>query len=40
MARVGAPLGVLLLSGGHERAHYALVVAAGAAALTRGRPSR
>jgi peroxiredoxin family protein len=35
MARVGAPLGVLLLSGGHERAHYALVVAAGAAALGR-----
>lgn len=30
------PLGVLLLSGGHERAHYALVVATGAAAL--GRP--
>lgn len=30
------PLGVLLISGGHERAHYALVLAAGAAAL--GRP--
>ena len=29
------PLGVLLLSGGHERAHYALVLAAGAAALGR-----
>jgi peroxiredoxin family protein len=29
------PLGVLLLSGGHERAHYALVMAAGAAALGR-----
>ncbi|MBW8270712.1 DsrE family protein [Caldovatus sp. SYSU G05006] len=30
------PLGVLLLSGGHERAHYALVLATGAAAI--GRP--
>ncbi len=30
------PLGLLLLSGGHERAHYAFVLAAGAAAL--GRP--
>jgi peroxiredoxin family protein len=30
------PLGVLLLSGAHDRAHYALVVASGAAAL--GRP--
>ncbi len=29
-------LGVLLLSGAHDRAHYAFVVAAGAAAL--GRP--
>ncbi|MDO9710619.1 DsrE family protein [Paracraurococcus lichenis] len=29
------PLGVLLLSGGHDRAHYALVVATGAAALGR-----
>lgn len=28
-------LGVLLLSGGHERAHYALVLAAGAVALGR-----
>lgn len=28
-------LGVLLLSGGHERAHYALVLATGAAALGR-----
>ena len=28
-------LGVLLLDGGHERAHYALVVATGAAALGR-----
>ncbi|PPQ36042.1 hypothetical protein CCS01_05985 [Rhodopila globiformis] len=30
------PLGVLLLSGAHDRAHYAFVAAAGAAAL--GRP--
>jgi peroxiredoxin family protein len=29
------PLGVLLLSGGHDRAHYALVLATGAAALGR-----
>jgi peroxiredoxin family protein len=29
------PLGVLLESGGHARGHYALVVAAGAAALGR-----
>ena len=29
------PLGILLISGGHERAHYALVVAAGAAAMGR-----
>lgn len=29
------PLGLLLLSGGHERAHYAFVLAAGAAALGR-----
>ena len=29
------PLGVLLLSAGHERAHYAFVLAAGAAALGR-----
>jgi len=28
-------LGVLLISGGHERAHYAFLVAAGAAALGR-----
>ena len=28
-------LGVLLISGGHERAHYALVMATGAAALGR-----
>lgn len=31
-----APLGILLISGGHERAHYAFVLAAGAAAI--GRP--
>lgn len=29
------PLGILLLSGVHDRAHYALVMAAGAAALGR-----
>ncbi len=29
------PLGVLLLSGTHDRAHYAFVVAAGAAAIGR-----
>ena len=29
------PLGILLLSGGHERAHYALVLATGAAAIGR-----
>ena len=29
------PLGVLLLSGGHERAHYALVLATAVAALGR-----
>jgi predicted peroxiredoxin len=29
------PLGILLLSGTHERAHYALVVATGAAAVGR-----
>ena len=29
------PLGVLLLSGDHDRAHYALVLATGAAALGR-----
>ena len=29
------PLGILLLSGEHERAHYALVLATGAAALGR-----
>lgn len=30
-----SPLGILLLSGTHERAHYAFVLAAGAAALGR-----
>ena len=30
-----APLSVLLMSGGHDRAHYAFVIAAGAAALGR-----
>lgn len=30
------PLGILLISGGHERAHYAFVLAAAAAAV--GRP--
>ncbi len=30
-----APLGILLRSGGHETAHYALVMATGAAALGR-----
>ena len=29
------PLGILLISGTHERAHYAFVMAAGAAALGR-----
>lgn len=29
------PLGILLLSGAHDRAHYAFVAAAGAAALGR-----
>lgn len=29
------PLGIVLLSGTHERAHYALVLATGAAALGR-----
>lgn len=29
------PLGVLLLSGSHDRAHYAFVIASGAAALGR-----
>ena len=29
------PLGILLISAGHERAHYAFVLAAGAAAVGR-----
>ena len=29
------PLGILLISGSHERAHYAFVLASGAAALGR-----
>jgi peroxiredoxin family protein len=29
------PLGILLLSGAHDRAHYAFVVASGAAAMGR-----
>jgi peroxiredoxin family protein len=32
---LGKHLGVLLLSGAHDRAHYAFVVASGAAALGR-----
>jgi peroxiredoxin family protein len=32
---VTRPLGILLLSGTHERAHYALVLATGAAAVGR-----
>jgi peroxiredoxin family protein len=32
---MASPLGILLLSGDHERAHYALVLATGAAALGR-----
>ena len=31
----GSPLGILLISGGHERAHYAFVLATGAAAVGR-----
>lgn len=31
----GDPLGVLLISAGHERAHYAFVLATGAAAIGR-----
>ena len=30
-----APLGIILLSGAHDRAHYAFVLASGAAALGR-----
>ncbi|WP_424810904.1 DsrE family protein [Roseococcus sp. YIM B11640] len=29
------PLGILLISGGHERGHYALMLATGAAAIGR-----
>jgi peroxiredoxin family protein len=29
------PFGILLISGGHERAHYAFMLAAGAAAIGR-----
>lgn len=29
------PLGIMLLSGGHERAHYAFMLAAGGAAIGR-----
>jgi len=32
---VSVPLGILLVSGGHERAQYALVLATGAAAVGR-----
>jgi uncharacterized protein len=32
---VSEPLGILLLSGAHDRAHYAFVLASGAAALGR-----
>jgi predicted peroxiredoxin len=35
MATRAPPLGVLLISDGHERAHYALVLATAAAALGR-----
>jgi uncharacterized protein len=31
----GEPLSILLISGAHDRAHYAFVIAAGAAALGR-----
>ncbi len=31
----GEPLGIILLAGTHERAHYAFVLASGAAALGR-----
>ncbi len=33
--RMAERLGILLISGGHERAHYAFVLAAGAAAIGR-----
>lgn len=32
----GGTLGILLLSGAHDRAHYAFVLASGAAAIGRG----
>ncbi len=32
---MAAPLGILLISGTHERAHYAFVLAAGASAMDR-----
>ncbi len=35
MATEAAPLGILLISGSHERAHYAFVMAAAAAAMGR-----
>ncbi len=35
LCRLNSALGVLLLSGAHDRAHYAFVVASGAAALGR-----
>ena len=35
MSETRPPLGILLLDAGHERAHYALVMASGAAALGR-----
>ncbi|MFN7332403.1 MAG: DsrE family protein [bacterium] len=35
MSEKRPPLGILLLAGGQERAHYALVMASGAAALGR-----
>ncbi len=35
MPSEATPLGILLISGGHERAHYAFVLAAAAAAIGR-----
>ena len=35
MATDSSPLGILLISGTHERAHYAFVLAAAAAAMDR-----
>ena len=35
-AQASGPLGILLVSGTHERAHFAFVLAAGAAAVGRG----